>query len=146
YHGPRFYWSRYYFNHWWWYDAAFARWAFWADGYWWWPGPGGVMYVYVNDNYYPYETSEVPVAQPTSVPEPPSDYGTSGGGTASQDTTLKSPDGQRMVQIVGADSDAFLYDTSTGRSVFVKGLGRGATNVRFSGGANGQALQILVDF
>ena len=55
YHGSSFYWCRYFGDQWWWYDAAFTRWVFWWDGYWRWWGPGGIAYVYVDNNYYPYD-------------------------------------------------------------------------------------------
>jgi len=53
YFGPKFYWTRYFVNRWWWYDAHFLRWTYWYNGYWWWNGPGGVEYAYVQNNYYP---------------------------------------------------------------------------------------------
>jgi hypothetical protein len=50
-----------------------------------------------------------------------------------------------MVQIAGDRSEAFLYDVTGKNSVFLRTLGPDADRVRFSGGAAGQPLQILVD-
>jgi hypothetical protein len=52
YHGPYFYWTRYWAERWWWFDVRFNRWVFWNAGYWWWPGPGGAMYVYTGSCAY----------------------------------------------------------------------------------------------
>jgi len=142
YHGPTFYWTRYYGNRWWWFDAHFARWVFWGNGYWWWPGPGGVPYVYMDNNYYPYEGAGVTVEQavtqapPSAIPAPAQDKG----------TTTNSADGRRMVQVFGADAQAFLYDKTVTPPTYLKYLGQGVTKVRFSGGNGGAPIQILVEF
>jgi hypothetical protein len=140
YHGPTFYWTRYYGDRWWWYDTRFARWVFWGNGFWWWPGPAGVAYVYMDDNYYPYEGAGVTVehaetqAAPASVPAPDTGSATS------------SPDNRRTVQVFGDGAQAFLYDKTAVPPKFLKYLGQGVSKVRFSGGTGGAALQILVEF
>ena len=140
YHGPTFYWTRYYGNRWWWFDAGMARWVFWGNGFWWWAGPGGLPYVYIDNGYYPYEDSGVAVEReeaqkaPASVPTP------------DQGATTNSPDGRRMVQVFGSDAQAFLYDKTAAPPTFLKYLGQGVSKVRFSGGTGGGPVQILVEF
>ena len=141
YHGPSFYWTRYYGNRWWWFDGPHARWVFWGNGYWWWAGPGGVAYVYMDNNYYPYENTGVTVvhqenapASPASVPAP--DKG----------VTSNSLDGKRMAQVFGDDAQAFLYDKTAAPPLFLKYLGRGVTKVLFSGGAAGAPVQVMVEY
>jgi hypothetical protein len=140
YHGPSFYWTRYYGNRWWWYDGGMARWVFWGNGYWWWAGPGGVAYVYTDNNYYPYENAGVTVeheeaqAQAPSVP------------SADQGATTNSPDNTRMVQVFGADAQAFLYDKTVSPPTFLKFLGLGVSKIKFSGGTADAPLQILAEF
>jgi hypothetical protein len=141
YHGPTFYWTRYYGNRWWWFDGPHARWVFWGNGYWWWAGPGGVAYVYMDNNYYPYESAGVVVehqenapASPASVPAP--DAG----------VTTSSLDGRRMAQVFGSDAQAFLYDKSVTPPKFVKYLGQGVSKVLFSGGTAGAPVQIVVEY
>jgi hypothetical protein len=139
YEGPTFYWTRYYSDRWWWYDPLALRWVFWWNGFWWWPGPAGVPYVYVDNSYYPYEDSGVTVVHvqeqpaPAEMPEP--DAG----------KTVNSPDGKRMVQVFGAEGQAFLYDKTAAPPTFMKYLGAGVSQVRFSAGAGG-ATQILVEY
>ncbi len=142
YHGPRFYWTQYYRDRYWWYDPMASHWTFWWNGYWWWGAPGGAYYVYINDTYQPYEVAGVDVPAPEyidSVPEgtPPESTG---------DKSVSSPDGKLMVQIAGDQDEAYLYNTTGQEPVFVNALGQKATHARFSGGTDGKALQILVDF
>jgi hypothetical protein len=150
--GPRYYWARWYGNNWWWYDSQFARWAFWYDGYWWWNAPTGITYVYVNNAYTPYDEGVVNVAPPTAVGTPPTDGSVPPSvqntepAAINADQTATSPDGRRMVQIVGPSSEAFLYDTSSGKPVFMKYLAKDVQRARFDGGQNGKPLQILVDY
>jgi hypothetical protein len=139
YHGPRFYWTRYYDDRWWWYDALSARWDFWWDGYWWWPGPGGLPYVYIDDDYYPYEGSGVTVEQAEEQPAP-AKIPAPGAGAVTE-----SPDGRRMVQI-GSDGEAFLFDKTKTPPSFLKYLGAGVSRVRFSGGSKGTPPQMLVEY
>ncbi len=141
YHGPRFYWTRYWADRWWWFDARFDRWTYWYDGYWWWPAPNGLVYVYVDNSYYPYEDGSVVVERPETT-SPPQELPASSG----EGTSVTSPDGKRMVQIFGGNSDAFLYDNTGGRPSFMRFLAGGVDRARFSGGANGRALRILLDF
>lgn len=138
YHGPTFYWTRWYGDRWWWYDPIYARWVFWWNGFWWWPGPGGAAYVYIDNGYYPYEDSGVTVEhveeqpQPAAIPDP------------GEGKTVSSPDGKRMVQIFGSDGQAFLYDKTADPPRFMKYLGAGVSQVRFSAGAGGP--QLLVEY
>jgi hypothetical protein len=149
YHGPTFYWTRYQGDRWWWFDAGRGRWDFWWNGFWWWPGQGGgAPYAYVDNNYYPYEnagdsedTGAVTVEQaeeqpaPASIPAPaPASAG-----------TKVSPDGRRMVQM-GANGQAFLYDKTKTPPMFMKYLGSGVSQVRFSGGSAGTPSQIMVEY
>jgi hypothetical protein len=140
YHGPNFYWTRYYGNRWWWYDGSVARWVFWWDGFWWWSGPGGAAYVYLDNSYYPYENEGVAVERAEAV-TPPATHPEPGKGA-----TTVSPDGKRSAQVFGADAQAFLYDKTATPPKFLKYLGSGVSQVRFSGGTGGAALQVLVEF
>ena len=140
YHGPTFYWTRYNAGRWWWFDAHVARWVYWWDGFWWWPGPGGAAYVYVDNNYYPYEGEGV-TAQDSVVQTAPADAPPPAAGTSTV-----SPDGKRSVQVFGAEDQAFLYDKTTTPPTFMKYLGQGVSQVRFSGGTAGAPLQVLVEF
>jgi hypothetical protein len=141
YHGPTFYWTRYHANRWWWYDTAFARWVYWGDGFWWWPGPAGVAYVYADGNYYPYEQEGSVVTQKPELQTPAAEAPAPGTGVAKT-----SPDGRRLVQIGGYDADAYLYDNTAKPAAFMKFLGKGVQQVRFSGGTSGQPLEILLQF
>lgn len=140
YHGPAFYWTRVYMGRWWWFDVGVGRWVYWSDGYWWWWGPGGIAFVYVDNAYYPYEPEGVAVVTeenqeaPRAIPPP------------NQGSASVSPDGKRMVQISGADGEAFLYDKTTKVPSYMKFLGRGAEKVRYEGGTAGKPLKILVEF
>ena len=154
YYGPGFFWFPFYAGYWWWYDPSYTRWAYWYGGYWWWTGPGGVPYVYVNDDYVPYDQyrEQAPADSSEKTPEPPAAPPAAAPNTnaanapASEGGTWKSPDGKRMVQITGTDGGAYLFDESSSPPLFMKFFGTGAEKVRFSGGASGQPLQILVEF
>jgi len=139
YHGTNFYWTRYYSGRWWWFDPAFTRWTFWWDGYWWWPGPTG-YFVYVNDNYYPYQSGAVTVVNTETMPAPVAEP------AAAADKTFKSPDGRRLVKVLGKDAEAFVYDTTGSVQVYLNYLGRGVDKIRFSGRRPGETMQILTDF
>lgn len=138
YHGPSFYWTRYYGSRWWWYDSVALRWVYWSNGFWWWPGPGGAPYVYVDNNYYPYEGDGVTVVHAEAEPPSPAAPAPSAG------SSTNSPDGSRMAQVFGAESQAFLYDKTTSPPTFMRYLGQGVTRVRFSGA--GASLQVLVEY
>jgi hypothetical protein len=140
YHGPSFYWTRYYGGNWWWFDPSYSRWVFWWDGYWWWNGPGGAYFVYMDNNYYPYEDGAVTVQKSETVPPPGVKPAPDGG------KGWDSPDGGRMVRVMGDQSEAFLYDKTGSAPDFLAYLGRGVEKVRFSGGTPGEPLQILLDF
>jgi hypothetical protein len=140
YHGPTFYWTRYYGDRWWWYDPLALRWVFWWDGFWWWPRPGGTPYVYVDNNYYPYEDSGVTVEHVQEQPAP------SAMPEANAGSTTSSPDGRRMVQVFGEDGQAFLYDKTASPPTFMKYLGAGVSRVRFSGGTAAAPSKILVEY
>ncbi len=139
YHGPNFYWTRYYMGRWWWYDPTFVRWTFWWDGYWWWMGPSG-YFVYVNNSYYPYQSGAVTVTSTETMPTPDISP------TPAIGKGFDSPDGRRMVKIMGSQSEAFLYDKSGSMPVYMTYLGRGVDKIRFSEGKPGEPAQILVDF
>jgi len=139
YHGPKFYWCRYSDNFWWWYDAGFSRWVYWWGGYWWWWGPGGIAYVYTDNSYYPYDMTAggVVVKKPETVSAPKTPPAPEAG------QGQISPDKSRLVQIYGANSEAFLYDNTGPKPVYLAYLGHDVAKVRFSQGA---PAQILVDF
>ena len=140
YHGPTFYWTRYHDNRWWWYDSSHSRWDFWGNEHWWWVDPAGAPYVYIDNGYYPYQDSGVTVEQAEDQPAPESIPAPDPSGAKD------SPDGRRTVQIVGAGAQAFLYDKTASPPVFLKYLGQGVSQVRFSGGNAGAPLQILVEY
>ncbi len=139
YFGPSFYWTRYYGDRWWWYDTSYARWVFWWNGSWWWQGPGGMDYVYMDNNYYPYQEGGITVQKSTTIPPPEV---TPAPGTGRQ---WASPDLRRMVEVTGTENAAFLYDRTSGKPVYMLYLGRDVTKVRFTGGG-ADPLQILLDF
>jgi hypothetical protein len=66
--------------------------------------------------------------------------------TAAADKTFNSPDGTRLIKIMGTDSEAFVYDVSSSTQVYLNYLGRGVDKIRFSGKKPGETPQILVDF
>ncbi len=140
YNGPKFYWSRYFAGYWWWYDQAFSRWTFWHDGYWWWWGPGGIAFVYVDSNYYPFDMTSggVVVVEKTEIAVPPKSPPPSVEGQK-----WVSPDKSRLVQILGDNSEAFLYNNSGAQPVYMAYLGRDIVKVWFSGSI---PAQILADF
>lgn len=165
YFGPRFFWFPYWGGYWWWYDVNEARWAFWWDGYWWWEGPGGALYIDVDGNYVPYDQyesqaqsqqeqagaqqqgTEQQAPQPPSTPPsaPPSTAAAASNAPAEQGSAWTSPDGKRMVQIVGPTGMAYLYDESQPKPVLLKPLTGNVDSVKFSGGKNGQPVQILLE-
>jgi hypothetical protein len=158
YYGDRPYWARYHANNWWWYDPYRSHWTFWYNGYWWWSSPGAV-YVYVNDGYYPYDPSVIQVSPPTAMPAgpgdstyypptenatPPSSPQNPGVGTS----VWYSPDGKRMVQVVGDKREAYLYETasSAANPIFMKALGENVVSVRFAGGNTDKPLEMQLEF
>ncbi len=138
YAGPRFYWTRRWYNRWWWYDPVWARWAYWHGDYWWWQDPGGVMYVYMDSQYVPYASLPLqsyaggPAATIQVTASPPPAASTS----AAPVQLYYSDDGARMAQIVGDDRGAYLYDSSvSGTPSYIAQLSTGAASVQFSSGA-----------
>lgn len=129
-HGASFVWMRPYGGLWWTWDARFSRWTYWNDGFWWWHGPGGVQYVFVDNDYYPYDTIR---RAPAAASAP------SGDGRG----VWTSPDGRRLVEVTGSDDEALLYDKSTSPPAYVRFLGKDVQKVRFSSGA---PPTILVEF
>jgi hypothetical protein len=161
YYGPRFFWLPFYAGFWWWYDPGLTRWLFWEGGYWWWYPPGGGVYIYVNDQYVPYEQYQQQVqAEPASgasdaptepAPKPPTAPPTAPSVDAAakppakEGSTWVSPDKRRMVQIVGPQGEGLLYDESGPSPTLMKALTGNVESVRFSGGTSGRPLQILLD-
>jgi hypothetical protein len=143
YHGPTFYWTRYHAGRWWWYDQNFHRWAHWYAGFWWWQAPTGLEYVFVDNNYYPYEEGVVTTKNP-EVQAPPIE--TLAADAPTQPPSAMSPDGKRSVRITGPQDEAYLYDESAEPPAMLKYLGHGVNKARFSVGAAGKAPRILLDF
>jgi hypothetical protein len=150
YNGPRFYWTRYEDNRWWWFDQTASRWLSWHDGYWWWhdPANAAAMYVVVNDSYYPYaEVAADPALAPGAAPDDSSSAMSlvdSAGRGVHGNFAKKSPDGSREVQVYGDRREAFLYDlTGGGDPSFIAFLASGVKHVQFSEAA-GQNMQIML--
>lgn len=130
YQPPRFRRRRRHRGYWWAYDPFYRRWNYWHDGYWWWRGPSAT-FVYVDDEYRPYEDAPPAPAEP---PAPPADV------------VVNSPDGRRAVQLTGADRQAFLHERSGPELRLVRYLGAGVERARFSGGTAGKPLRVLLDY
>jgi hypothetical protein len=158
--GANFWWFPYYGGYWWWQDAAMSRWLFWYDDYWWWYPYGGEPYIYSNDQYLPYDqyqqqyqtqaqqdssaSDEALPKPPTAPPTAPPSSGAAKA-PAQQGSTWVSPDKRRMVQIVGPQAQAYLYDESGLKPTLTKGLAANVESVRFTGGSSGHPLQILLE-
>ena len=130
YHGPTFYWTRYYGNRWWWFDGGFNRWVYWWDGDWWWPAVGGGLYVYVDNNYYPYGGRRRDGAENRS----PNGSGNHAGDGDRGHRFKKSGWKTSCASVRQNQAEAFLYDTSSGQPMFMKYLGQGVKKFVFSGG------------
>jgi len=128
-----FFWMRPYGGFWWTWDARFSRWSYWNDGFWWWPGPGGVQYVFIDDNYYPYDSVRRAPAAPAAA---------AGDGRGA----WMSPDGRRLVEVSGAENEAILYDKTGETPVYLKFLGKDAQKIRFSAASPGSPPTILIEF
>ena len=128
-----FFWLRPYGGLWWTWDARFSRWVYWNDGFWWWLGPGGVQYVYIRDDYYPYDAARR--AAYAAAPAPP--FAPQGSWT--------SPDGRRLVEVSGADAQALLYDKTPVMPLYLGFLVRGVAKVRFSTAAPGAPPTIALE-
>jgi hypothetical protein len=122
--GPRQFWTRYYADRWWFYDSGFNRWCFWNDGFWWWQDPYhvGDLYVYDDDKYVPAEPEGEPVVSTVESADLKS---------------FRSPDGTRLVKIMGDSHDAFLYDTAIPPSFNPQYLASKAVSAGFSDGSKG---------
>jgi len=153
YNGPRFYWTRYEDNRWWWFDQTAGRWLYWHDNYWWWNDPANPSsaYVVVNDSYYPYaevaaEPQMAPGAAPADSPSAMAAVEASGKGVHGN-FSKQSPDGTREVQVYGDRREAFLYDRTGGEPRFIAFLAPGVKRVHFSesSGNNLQVLLLMLD-
>ena len=149
YAGPRFYWTRRWYNRWWWYDPVGARWVYWHSGYWWWQDPlaPGALYVYMDGNYVPYGSlvsyAGGPAASVPLTPNPPPQQVQA---STAPVQLYYSDDGSRMAQIVGDDRGAYLYDSSvSGTPSFLAELSTGASSVRFSSSPVSQILVQRLD-
>ena len=142
YQGKQFYWTRYHDAHWWWYDQKHARWAFWGEGFWWWPSPSGALYVYVDNDYYPYVDNQngVTVVEPETTASPNTIPEVGNG------VEYDSADQTRMVQLSGNDNEAFLFDTTGTNPTLIKYLGNNVTDVAYSTSFSNKALQILLKY
>ncbi|UPT73168.1 MAG: hypothetical protein M0D55_14905 [Elusimicrobiota bacterium] len=128
YGGSRWYWTRPYNGYTWWYDEPYGRWAWWHGGHWWHAGPGGAAVVYVQGAPPPPVAVEAsPAATPSGDPGP-----------------WTSPSGRRLVEVVGEDRQAILYDKTGPAPAYLRLLGRGASKVRFS--KAGAGTSIMVEF
>lgn len=130
--GASFFWMRPFGGYWWSWDASFSRWVYWNDGFWWWPGPGGVQYVYVHDNYYPY--SAIRQAAYSAPPAAPDAAG-----------AWTSPDGRRLIEISGPDAQAALFDRSGALASYIAFLGKDVRKIRFAAAAPGYPPTIAVE-
>jgi hypothetical protein len=139
YAGRSFYWTRYHANRWWWHDPAYSTWVFYDSGYWWWPQPGGGNYVYHDGAYYPYDSSKVTAPEPEKA-EPPSGEPPSKEAPAAE---LASPDGTRVVRIVGPQMEAQLLDRAhDGKTTLRKTIDDGVTDASWSGSGGSQRLKL----
>lgn len=136
YYGPSFYWTRYHHGYWWWWDTSFMRWVFWWNGYWWWNAPTGVVHVYTNNTYYPYEPAQTVVVNEPQAQAP----------VEAANVSVVSPDGSRMVQVSGQNAYAALYARGAKGFEYVKVLGQGVDTVKFSGGTDNKPLMIMLEF
>jgi hypothetical protein len=69
YTGPYYYWVRHHGGYWWWHDPIWGRWNYWHHGHWCWQNPQNptVVYIIVNNNYYPSQDVQVVLE---TVPDP----------------------------------------------------------------------------
>lgn len=130
--GDQFFWTRHFHSRWWWYDSEYDRWCFWNNGFWWWQDPFhvGDLYCYNNDNYIPANSAndQVVVTAPTGLDQ----------------QVAKSPDGTRIVKVMGSSEDAFLYDTAAPPTFDPVYLASGTQSVMFSDTSNGRPLEIIL--
>ena len=131
-----YFWTRYHNDRYWWWDPYYSRWCYLHEGRWWWQDPvrPTIVYIYNEGAYSRYEPSNGGVVltpdttPPTTAPPPePS----SPAPTEQAPTTYYSKDGSRMVQIFGADKEAFLYDTAAPAAFEPQWLAKNVDEIRF---------------
>jgi hypothetical protein len=141
-----YFWSVYYNDNYWWYDPYWHRWCYMHNGSWWWQTPDGVIYIYRDGLYYEYnDTVGGVVLNPDTTPpvEPPPADPTPAPTPDQQGKTFYSADGSRMVQVVGDDKQAYLYDTADPPAFDSKYLDSGVTEVRFKSDEDGTLASIM---
>ena len=57
-----------------------------------------------------------------------------------------SPDGKRMVQIIGPDGAAYLYDKTTADPSYLKFLAKNVDKVKFTGASAETPTRLLLEF
>ncbi len=132
YAGSTYFWTRYFNNRWWWYDADYDRWCFWNDGFWWWQDPYhmGDLYCYNDADYIPCNSADDNVT--VTVPD------------NNNTQTFTSPDNSRIVKVVMDTQDAFLYDPANPPAFNPVYLASGVQDVMFSDPNNGRPLEIIL--
>jgi hypothetical protein len=140
-----YFWSVYYNDFYWWYDPYWHRWCYLRNGSWWWQD-AGVVYIYRGGSYYQYDDGVGGVVlNPDSTPpvEPPPASPTPAPTPDQQGRTFYSADGSRMVQVVGDDKQAYLYDTAESPAFTSKYLDSSVTEVRFKLDDQGKLTAIM---
>ena len=141
--GSSYFWVRYYNDYWWWNDADFNRWCYWHDGYWWWRHPTtAIVYIYIDNRYCRYEDRPGGVVLQPENPQPP--VGGQPAPPEARETEFYSADGSRLVRVLGDKAEAFLYDSSKEKPVFLAYLSENVKDVQFSDPGSGQPLMINV--
>ncbi|MDE2490172.1 MAG: hypothetical protein KGM24_04950 [Elusimicrobia bacterium] len=149
--GGSYFWTRWYGDHYWWYDPYWHRWVYLQDGRWWWQD-AGAEYVLIDGRYYRYGDANgtivmIPDATPP-VDVPPSDPNAP---ASPGRTAFYSEDGTRSVLILGQDRDAYLYDLTVTDPNDARAAGRwlasGVKSVAFEyadgTAADGSATKVL---
>ena len=133
YMGDSFFWTRRYRDRWWWYDSDQARWDYYDDGHWWWQDPYhvGLVYCYNAGDYIPDYTA---AAQPVPRPQYQGD----------RVHAVTSPDGSRVVKVMGGTDDAFLYDASADPAFTPRYLASGVKSVEYSDPDSGRPMEIIL--
>jgi hypothetical protein len=111
--GEVYFWTRYYEDRYWWYDRYWNRWCYLNENRWWYQEPTtSVVYLYTDDGYYQYNDSASEVVMiPDNTPPVENPPAVDENGSTPEVATFYSLDGTRAVRIVGANEDAYLYDT-----------------------------------
>ncbi|MBI3505081.1 MAG: hypothetical protein HY059_09585 [Proteobacteria bacterium] len=149
--GSVFFWTRWYNDVFWWYDARWGRWCYYDDGYWWWYDEESpdVWYVYEDGVYYRHERTGngtvLRPSQPTGGPVDPTEP--EPGPVDQSEQSFFSDDGTRVVQIVSAEKRALLWDRTKqdaqGNDEFIAELGKNVVGAQFSDPADGP-MQIVI--